>query len=208
MPLDDAFWNKEGEYLWSALVDVFVSTLMDGVQGGVEALPPEIQILMDFDVVNQAAVEYAREYRYNTIVGIIETKRKQVQTLIGNWIESGDPLNVLEAQLQPIFGSVSAEMIASTEVTRVFANANQQAWRATGFVGGKVWRTADDRVCPVCGPLHNQEVGLNNGFYSVIGGGFPSPPAHPRCRCWLQPIVSVDLVMQDIDRILNDENIR
>jgi hypothetical protein len=38
-----------------------------------------------------------------------------------------------------------------------------------------VWRTAaDERVCPVCGPLDGME------WPSDVG---PQPPAHPNCRC-------------------------
>ena len=38
-----------------------------------------------------------------------------------------------------------------------------------------VWRTAaDERVCPVCGPLDGQE---------WPGDAGPQPPAHPNCRC-------------------------
>ena len=38
-----------------------------------------------------------------------------------------------------------------------------------------VWRTAaDERVCPVCGPLAGSEWPSDTG---------PQPPAHPNCRC-------------------------
>lgn len=38
-----------------------------------------------------------------------------------------------------------------------------------------VWRTAaDERVCPVCGPLDGGEWPADAG---------PQPPAHPNCRC-------------------------
>lgn len=42
-------------------------------------------------------------------------------------------------------------------------------------VAWTVWRTAaDERVCPVCGPLDGQEWPSDAG---------PMPPAHPNCRC-------------------------
>lgn len=56
----------------------------------------------------------------------------------------------------------------------------------------KVWLTADDeRVCPICGPLHEQTTDILGPFEALIPiqGGFsgarilPHPPAHPQCRC-------------------------
>jgi hypothetical protein len=47
----------------------------------------------------------------------------------------------------------------------------------------KLWITAkDERVCPVCGPLHGKKVGINERFMTKEGG-FWSPGLHPNCRC-------------------------
>jgi len=194
-PLQPSFWDNEENELWNILVSVFTDTMMDGIQGGTDALPADIAILMDFDFVNQAAIDYARQYRYEWISQINDTTRTQVQTLIGDWIQSGAPLPTLEAQLAPIFGSVRAQMIASTEVTRVFAEANQQTWSSTGFVSQMTYRTAvDDRVCPICSPLEGKEMQLHDN---------EAPPRHPRCRCWLTPILDVEAVLRQTEQILN-----
>jgi hypothetical protein len=37
------------------------------------------------------------------------------------------------------------------------------------------WTRYDERVCPVCGPLHGQEFREGQG---------PHPPLHAHCRCW------------------------
>jgi len=44
-----------------------------------------------------------------------------------------------------------------------------------------IWYTqADERVCPVCAPLHGKK-------QDVWEQQFPSgPPAHVRCRCGLE----------------------
>jgi len=47
-----------------------------------------------------------------------------------------------------LFGRQRARRVAVTEVTRVYAAGNEEAWRATGYVTGKRWMTArDERVC-------------------------------------------------------------
>lgn len=117
------------------------------------------------------------------------------------------------------FSRDRAEMVATTEVTRAYARGNLEAWRASGVVTGMSWRTAnDERVCPICAPLGGlefspdgaepvsreeqrqeaQRAELDGEFQHPGGPGaagrfqgqaFELPPAHPRCRCWVVPLV-------------------
>lgn len=190
---DSQFWDEEAAAFWSALLGLFVDTLMDGIRGGVDILPSEFSLLVDFDLVNENAVRMARDYRYEWVSKITDTTRTQVQDLVSGWIRSGAPLKDLEAQLSPIFGKVRAEMIAATEVTRVFAMANEAAWKSTGFISSYKWMTAqDDRVCPICSPRAMKEYKFDSGEH---------PPAHVRCRCWEQPIVDVEAVGRVLEGI-------
>ena len=53
----------------------------------------------------------------------------------------------------------------------------------------KRWFTVQDsRVCPICAPLHDVAIPFGDSFVSSGGSGFMGqrPPAHPRCRCFLQ----------------------
>ena len=81
-----------------------------------------------------------------------------------------------------------AEMVAATEVTRAITSAEMgvagflTATDGWGPAGPKrpIWyTTSDERVCPICEPLHR--VGQEAWEKVAISG----PPAHPRCRCWL-----------------------
>jgi hypothetical protein len=71
-------------------------------------------------------------------------------------------------------------MIAVTEVTRASVEGERAQVRelaAQGVVLVATWQTANDElVCPVCGPRNGRREG--DGWDSP-------PPAHPRCRCWL-----------------------
>lgn len=78
--------------------------------------------------------------------------------------------------------------IARTE-TLAAANRGQQAlWRQAVRDKRirdpkKVWIvTPDDRLCPVCEPLADQAVKLNEFFVTALGP-VNVPPAHPNCRC-------------------------
>jgi SPP1 gp7 family putative phage head morphogenesis protein len=133
--------------------------------------------------VNTNALEWAKQYRYSLIKGITDTTRTQTQKAVSDWIQSGAPLEALEQVLEKTFGVVRAKMIAQTESTRVYAQANRAAFESTGLVDEVMWNTArDDLVCPSCGPLDGTHIG--------IGDIDAYPPAHINCRCWVSPVVS------------------
>jgi len=46
------------------------------------------------------------------------------------------------------------------------------------------WTNNDDRVCPICGPLHEEVVDIDENFVS-LGVEYQQPPAHVFCRCWM-----------------------
>ncbi len=135
---------------------------------------------VDWNLVNEDARKWAEEYSYELTRGINDTTRQVLRDKIAAWIESGEPMDALEEALAPWFGEERAQVIASTEVTRSFAEGNRQAWQASKVVTGWVWKTAtDDIVCDVCQPLDGTRHGLDDEM----------PPAHPRCRCWASPSV-------------------
>jgi len=193
---DSGFWQSEEALLWEVLASLYLSAFFAGAEGGVDILPPELQALVNFDLLNTDALRFARQYRYELISKINTTTRNQVQEAITGWINSGDSLSVLESQLEPIFGKVRAQMIAVTETTRVFAEGNASAWGSTGFVDEFTWETAqDERVCPLCAPRAGQVYKLNDVMNR--------PPIHVRDRCWMRPVVNVENVLSQVERVLN-----
>jgi len=81
-----------------------------------------------------------------------------------------------------------AEDIAINEITRTFAKAEYSAgqqllaeWPDVKVV--KTWYTNNDAmVCPICLPLNEESVLMNDRFSC----GEDHPPAHPGCRCWME----------------------
>jgi SPP1 gp7 family putative phage head morphogenesis protein len=104
---------------------------------------------------------------------------------------------MLIEDLEPVFGSQRAQLIASTEVTRAYAEANQRVYKEAG-IRYMEWRAAaDELMCPICGALNGQIVGIDDKFDQALDeqirtqfrSNFQLPPAHPRCRCWIVPVV-------------------
>jgi len=62
----------------------------------------------------------------------------------------------------------------------------------------KEWVTADDeRVCPLCGPLHEARVPVSEDFTMPNGQVISSPIAHTNCRCDIRLVTYVgDIVIE------------
>lgn len=84
-----------------------------------------------------------------------------------------------------------AENIARTETIRAAHAGTQDIWREAvmlGYLPADVQRTwivtPDDRLCPICEPMHGQLRGLEEEFTSPSNGAATLyPPLHPSCRC-------------------------
>ncbi len=143
-----------------------------------------IGLSFDYTMVLDEALEWARTYSYELIKGISETGVDIVSRAVSRMIESGKPLESLVEELMTIYGEPRARMIAATETTRAFYEGQVASFRATGVVKKQEWRTArDERVCPICGPLHGKRTELG-GQWSGTG-----MPAHVNCRCWVAPVI-------------------
>lgn len=139
---------------------------------------------INWEFANDAAAAWAITYGDNLVGEIAKTTTPRIQRLISDWITNGESLQTLIDRVQSgyLYSENRARTIAVTEVTRAFAQGNIEAWKASGVMELKRWNTAvDELVCPICAPLHRTTVPMNGTW----PGGIESPPAHPRCRCWV-----------------------
>lgn len=178
--------------------DVLRRALQDSADLGVSVAVAQLDGIgfgFDWTLASTRAAEWASRYSYELVGGITETTRARLATAVAEWVNNGEPLPSLIREVAPIFGRDRAALIASTEVTRAYAEGTVAGYQASGVVERLVWRTAmDERVCPICGALNNKTVGLNARFDGALPPDvrqrfpdvtFQRPPAHPRCRCWI-----------------------
>lgn len=143
-----------------------------------------IGVSVSIDAVNRAAVQWAQSYGYDLVRGINETTRQAIQNAMTQFARTpGMGIDDVARMLEPTFGSNRANMIAVTETTRAQSRAVDIAkveLEQMGLRYRRQWVTyGDDRVCPICSPLHNK-------YEDVYRQEFPEgPPAHVRCRCWI-----------------------
>lgn len=176
----DADFFDDGDFL-AALA----ALLLAARNRGALLLADVLGLELDLTAVNKEAVAAAREYAYDLVKDLTATARETLQTVISEFAATpgmtlGDVIDRLP------FSEQRAALIATTEITRAYATGQAAAGAALAEQYPDVrvvkeWFTnVDDRVCPVCGPLHGEEVDEGELF----GGEFDGPPAHPGCRCW------------------------
>lgn len=174
---------EAGADLWP---DIF-GLVLRMVTGGIQIFASGQTIGMDYTLINAEAATFARQYVYDLLKPQIEaTTRGALQKVISAFVETpGMTIGDLMRRLP--FESPRAERVAVTEVTRAYAQGNLLAGQEMQrqFPDVRVvkrwWTNQDDRVCPLCGPLHGQEVELEQSFE----GGYDGPPLHVGCRCYL-----------------------
>jgi len=175
-----ALWEKHKDKLLEVLVPLLSATFMTQS----ETFMDDFAFLgVDFALVNEAAAEWSRRYGFELVSGLNNTSRRSLQRIIPNYFEEEQTIGELNAALTPTFGPKRAEMIAVTEVTRAAAEGERETvgeLERQGFKMQPVWQTNEDElVCPICGPRNDKPIQAGN----ETNGEYP--PAHPRCRCWV-----------------------
>lgn len=180
-----------------ALRNALVDSAALGTTTAISALEG-FGIGFNYELTNIKARDWANREAGKLISGIDRTTERAVKRAVAEWIENGEPLSRLKKDLESTFGRSRAELIASTEVTRAYAEGNRIAYADSGVVEQIEWRAAaDERVCPICGPLHGKRGNLKTGFRGAKSG---FPPAHPRCRCWIVPVINVPQLEQPVEQ--------
>lgn len=132
--------------------------------------------------INDAATRWAQQYTFDAVRGINSTTRQAISDAVSMYTRTpGMTKDDVVRLLEPVFGERRARMIAATEITRAYGQAAHIAQielEQRGVKTKEQWVTwRDDRVCPICAPLHNSFDWQADQPYG--------PPAHVNCRCWL-----------------------
>lgn len=141
----------------------------------------------DNNQADRAGRSFASIQAAQSAASYSQTGREMLQTAGRDWRDTlqggGDVLkrDVLDRATK-IFGPNRVSGIAVSETTNASSSGGEFGVEVSvGLSDDDTWFTeADARVCPICQPLHEQP-------REVWASKFPSgPPAHHRCRCWIQ----------------------
>lgn len=173
----DTFWHAEQAATLRAILPLWDTVLAEASAAGAT----QMAVGIEWGSVNQAVLKLARAEAARLATQLTDTSKAQAAQIIADWIQDGGTLEELTARLARIYPEARAKLTAATEVTRLYAVGNKAAWDVNDVVTGYTWKTArDERVCPLCGALHNQHFDKSDTTV---------PPAHPGCRCWIVPEV-------------------
>jgi len=174
---DDLFNDDESD---AELHRLFTGAYMHGINLHEETA----SFNLDYSVINEAALAWAHKNSLSLVKDINDTTRSTIRTAIGSFVETpgmtiGDVVNQLP------FDTSRAFMVARTEITRTYGQAELQAGIETkkeypDVRVTKTWLAAlNERTCDICGALHEVEIEIDEQF----AGGYDGPPAHPNCAC-------------------------
>ena len=144
-----------------------------------EALMVEINIGVDWGLINTTASQWSRRHGEEVLKKLFKTTYEGVNQTIPKFYEQNWSIDDLAKELERWHSPVRAEMIAVTETTRAAVEGERayvnQLFKESNIRMIPIWQTANDEIamrCPICWPKHGKEI--TDGEY---------PPAHPRCRC-------------------------
>ena len=173
----DSFWREAGEELGVALRPFVEKVFLVAAERMLEDSP----IGVDWGMINEAASNWSNRYSFDLVTGINQTSRQALQTAVSGFFRESMTLSELKERLGSIWGPVRASMISRTEVTRAAVEGERAFAREIekeGITMVETWQTRnDERVCPLCGPLHGRPKGTD---WNEVDG----PPRHVNCRCW------------------------
>lgn len=153
-----------------ALADAFVSAAENFAQ--------QTGYGLDMDQLAATGQQWAAQYAPQVAAQMVDTRRDNLQQLA----QTAPDVALRRRDLVAVLlGGLAIGTIATAAITEL-THANSQGERYVseqlregGVQVEEVWQTREDeRVCPVCAPLHDRSDGWQ----------FP-PPKHPRCRCYL-----------------------
>jgi len=153
----------------------------------IDSFADEVGFTFDWDLKNQAAIDWAIGYTAELGDGLVATRRKKISAAVADFFERDGNMGKLRKDIGRWVSPESAALIASTEVTR--AAVGGELWAAAdlkrqGVNLRTIWQTNNDSlVCPLCGPLNGTPEGVD---------WWRPPPLHTGCRCWINHEVVVD----------------
>jgi hypothetical protein len=196
------FWDKVKREREAALLILLLMITTDSQKLHVEQLLPDAFHLDVEDGMSRVAREWSGVRADAVARSNVVTAQRRLATRAEYWRRFGGdvPTEQIESDLAGVLGPQIDSVTASTETTRAQTagvNGAIGAAQAFGIPVRTRWYTrADDRVCPVCAPLHKKHVDLwetvlrnivapggSRAIQEILANG--GPPAHGACRCYL-----------------------
>lgn len=159
-----------------------------GTEGGQNALD-RMGIDLTFVLRNDSVTEHLKQREVYLIDSVDATTKDQIVRIIQESRETQATDFQIAQQIREQFKEISphrAEAIARTELAEAFNFVEFETYKRNQVQKTRWVTVIDERVCPICAPLHNMEMTIGDAFIT----GVTRPPAHPNCRCFIEEVMS------------------
>jgi len=183
------------------LKNIYHEHLRQGIKYGIKRANVESEKLRkSFD---ELSLRYFNEIGLDKLINKVDgnTYKKLLEILkqaIKDGLSIDDTVKLITTEFDK-FKKNYAEVIARTEIARASNWAYLEQMKTIGFTAKKYITALDERVCPICAPLNNTIIDIDEEFigqYKLktkdVAYTYKAkyPPLHPNCRC---TIVSIPL---------------
>jgi len=155
---NETFWMGHRERLFNRLYEGLHGIARLGLRHGQHQIGVRMQDAINWELVNQQAADWARQRAAELVTGVTDTTKQKIREAVADWVESGEGLPGLVGRIR---GTREKPGPIGLARARVIAETEATATYAEGNT--LVWEAA----------------GIAPAAYK--------PPAHVRCRCYLQP---------------------
>jgi hypothetical protein len=165
-------------------------------------------------LINVSVVDWAEQCSKSTYLDLTQEQRDEIIRALMTYVKHPfafddetdfDVHGYFVNLLLPTFSREKAELVATTEITRIWAYFAQLGGEgmknfylpmdAINLKFLKIWNSRNDsEVCPICKGLEGKEVKIHDSFSE----GIFIPPAHEGCRCW---IITTNYSIADLDKL-------
>lgn len=172
---------------------------------------------INFDLANQNVINFAQEWSVQFGKKFAETVNQTTLDMLSKELAEADKLGEsipqITKRIQALFTNMTKErayMTARTETMRAQNFGAEQGYIQSGVVEAKRWLAIDDlRTCAFCSYMNGKILVLGGTWFEqgtsitlpkLVGEGTQTfkfdyeaikrPPAHPKDRCCLAPVVN------------------
>jgi len=130
---DEEFWDAHRAGFFEALQEGLLQLARLGVRYSKHRLSSHMAEMVDWDLVNLNAANWASQQAAQLVTNVTETTRQRLREDVTDWIQRGEALPGLERRIaETLADPKRAELVASTEATAAYAAGNDIAWTAAG----------------------------------------------------------------------------
>ena len=129
------FWSREREILLGLLIPRLEGLAIAGTMAAADKLGAG-GITFDPNLVHAEAARWARSYADQLADQLNRTSESTIEGIVASWVEtSGATMGDLAERLRPLVGDnlARAEVVATTEVTTVFAQGEAIVYQQAGI---------------------------------------------------------------------------